>query len=67
MISSDRVQKVWEKAVHVVGYDPSNNGQRKRATFRSDRIGGPEVMYVNCTVESEYPIVLEYSQFENPA
>ena len=48
-------------------YNGENNGQRKRAKFRSDRLDDPEVIYVNCTVESEYPIVLKYSQLENPS
>lgn len=48
-------------------YNGENNGQRKRAKFKSDRIDDPEVIYVNCTVESEYPIVLKYSQLEDPA
>lgn len=49
-------------------FNGSNNGQRQRAKIRSDKRDEEDgVLSVICTVDSEYPIILKYSQMENPS
>ena len=49
-------------------FNGSNNGQRQSAKIRSDKRDEEDgVLSVICTVDSEYPIILKYSQMENPS
>lgn len=48
-------------------YNGDNGGQRQRAKISGSKIEDDEVVQVVCRVESEYLIVLKYSQLENPS